>query len=789
MYKIFVSATAYDSGKSGISVYINNVLKELAQEHQLEVIAFRDDIELLPESENIKYLIAASFLRKPLINMLWHLFILPWTLKWKKYDFILLPAANRRLLRFCRKFTIAVVHDLSQYHVEQKYDFLRMFYCKKVLPFYLKRVNRVVAVSGSTATDLERFWKIPASRIKINYNGFDGRNFNSKPLDRKEIPAKFKLEKKYIFYVSRIEHPGKNHLNLIKAYEALPEKIKSEYDLVLAGSFWPGSEAVKAYAEQSSMVENIKFIGFVKHEELASLYHNCSLYIFPSLFEGFGLSLLEAMACGVPVACSKTSSLGEIAADAALLFDPGQVSEISSAMRDILGKPALREKLVKLGFERLKAFDWGKHAAEIIKLYENGSKAVARNGIFDCCVRGVEWLLALVICMLISLPVLCLALCRRIFIGKKIFSSEKMCGKNECVLTVRRFNFNNIVLRNAALFYYVLIFDLRLVGVSIRLYPEENRQTGDSDLFLDCPGIFSLWFLRMSRGIAYRGRLATELEYVNERSFWGDIMIILRSFPALVFYNGNVEFPAKINLLDVEFDNMGMTETIAAFAKDIDAGEQKKVYFVNSDCFNKAVNDRNYLDLLRKGDYILPDGIGVLLACKMLGLGLKENVNGTDLLPFLCKMACSNDYSVFLFGAKPGVAALTRQKLKEVYPSLRIVGERDGYLTGANDESKLLNELNELKPDILLVALGVPAQEKWIAGHCDELTCRLLIGVGGLFDFYSGNIKRAPRWLREIGLEWVFRAAMEPVKKFKRYAIGNNLFIWRVFRWKQNRGR
>ena len=147
------------------------------------------------------------------------------------------------------------------------------------------------------------------------------------------------------------------------------------------------------------------------------------------------------------------------------------------------------------------------------------------------------------------------------------------------------------------------------------------------------------------------------------------------------------------------------------------------------------------------------------------------------------------NYSIFLFGAKPGVAALTRQKLNEVYPSLRIIGERDGYLTDANDESKLINELNELKPDILLVALGVPAQEKWIAGHCDELACCLLIGVGGLFDFYSGNIKRAPRWLREIGLEWVFRAAMEPVEKFKRYAIGNNLFIWRVFRWKRNRGR
>ncbi len=789
MYKIFVSATAYDSGKSGISVYINNVVRELGKDNQLEVLAFRDDIELMPESDNIKYLEAASFLRKPLINMLWHLFILPWTLSWKRYDFILLPAGNRRLLRFCRKFTIAVVHDLSQYHVEQKYDFLRMFYCKKVLPFYLKRVNRVVAVSGSTAADLERFWKIPASRISIDYNGFDGRNFNSKPVGGKAILAKFKLKKKYIFYVSRIEHPGKNHLNLIKAYEALPEKLKSEYDLVLAGSFWPGSEAVKDYAEKSGAAENIKFIGFVKPEELASLYHSASLYVFPSLFEGFGLSLLEAMACGVAVACSKTSSLGEIAADAAIQFDPARVDEITSAMRDILEKPSLREKLVKRGFERLKIFDWGKHAAELIKLYENGGNAVARNGVFDFFGRIMACLFALAVCVVIAFPVFCRALCRRIFTGKNIFSSEKIYGKNECVLTVRRFNFNNIVLRNASLFYYILTFDLRLAGVSIRTYPEANRQPGDGDLFMDCPGIFSLWFLRRSRGIAYQGRLDTELEYVRGRSFRGDIMIILRSFPALVFYNGNLEFPSRINLLDVEFDNISMKQAIDAFAKDIAAAEQKKVYFVNSDCFNKTVNDKNYLELLRKGDYILPDGIGVLLACKMLKLGLKENVNGTDLLPFLCEMALSNDYSVFLFGARPGVAALTRQKLKEVYPSLRILGERDGYFSDAMAEKELINKLNVLKPDILLVALGVPAQEKWIAGHCDELACRLMLGVGGLFDFYSGNIKRAPRWLREIGLEWLFRAAMEPVKKFKRYALGNYLFLWRVFRWKRKTGR
>ena len=787
MYKIFVSAMAYDSGKSGISVYMNNVLRELCKEHQLEVLALRDDIKLLPKSENIKYLEVASFLRKPLINMLWHLFILPYSLAWKKYDFVILPAANRRLLKFYRKFTIAVIHDLSQYHVEQKYDCFRMFYCKKILPFYLKRANRVVAVSGSTANDLERFWKIPASRITVNHNGFNKDSFNSSPVDSKEILAKYDLKKKYILYVSRIEHPGKNHLNLIKAYECLPVKLQTEYDLVLGGSFWAGSEAVKEYSEKSKVTKNIKFIGFIENEDLPPLYHAASLYVFPSLFEGFGLSLLEAMACGVPIACSATSSLGEIAADAALQFAPEEVDEISSAMQDILGNTALRKQLVESGFERLKVFDWAEHATELVELYEESNKILPRVSRLNFVTRVSDSLVSLIICVVFVLPLFCYTLFRRIITGKKMFYCEKVYGKNEAVLNLRYFNVENVISRKASLFFYVLIFDLRLVGVSIRTCEGENRQMGDSDLFMDCPGVLSLWFLRMSRGIAYSGRLNTELNYVTNRNFTGDMMIVLRSILAIIFFNANKEFHPKINLMDVKFDNISMKEAIDALTDNMAAGKRKKVYYVNADCFNKALSYKSYLELLQKGDYILPDGVGVLLACKMLQVGLRENVNGTDMLPFICQMALENNYSIYLFGAKPGVAALMREKLIEVYPSLRVVGERSGYFDDDLTEKEMIDEINLLKPDILLVALGVPTQEKWIDEHYDELPCRLMIGVGGLFDFYSGKIKRAPLWLREMGLEWIFRLCMEPRKKLKRYTIGNTLFLWHVLRWKHKR--
>ncbi|MDD5727861.1 MAG: WecB/TagA/CpsF family glycosyltransferase [Victivallales bacterium] len=785
MPRIFFSAMAYDSGRSGVSVYINNVLRELAAKDdcRLDVAACRDDIELLPKSEKITYIRVPPFFCRPLVNMFWHLFILPFTVRWRNYDFAVLPAGNRRLFCRCPKFTVAVVHDLAQYHVKRKYDGFRTFYFRRVLPFFLKRVNRVVAVSGSTAADLERYWHIPASRITVNHNGYDRKNFNSGLPGSEALLERLGIDREYILYVSRIEHPGKNHLALLKAYERLPEALRKKYLLVLAGSFWSGAEAVREYAENSPEAANIRFTGFLPQTEIAPLYRHAAMYVFPSLFEGFGLSLLEAMACGVPTACSVTSSLGEIAADAARRFDPEDIDDMALAMREVLEQPELQRRLVANGYRRLRDFDWEKHADKLLEIYEQSNGILPRRPFCDRGVRILGVLPALAAACIFALPLLLLTFFRKLFTGKKMFYKTRIYGKHERIIKIRYFNVRNRIYAKATLFYYVLTFRLRLVGVSIRKYPGEYRQLGDVDLFMDCPGIFSLWFLRMSRGIAYSGRLDTELRYVSERTLYGDAMILLRSLAAIIFFNPAKAFPPRIRLLDVEFDNMNMKEVLAAFAKTVVAGEKKKVYFVNAECFNVAAKDSEYLEILRNGDYILPDGIGMLLACKMLKIGLKENINGTDMLPFLCELAENEHYSVFLFGAGPGVAAAMRIRLETAYPGLRIVGVSDGYLADETVETLLIEELKRLRPDILLVALGAPLQEKWIAAHAAELPCRLLIGVGGLFDFYSGRIRRAPVWLREIGLEWLFRLLMEPRKRCRRYLLGNPLFLWRVRNW------
>ena len=178
------------------------------------------------------------------------------------------------------------------------------------------------------------------------------------------------IDKNYILYISRIEHPGKNHLKLMMAYEKSPVDIKSRYCLVMPGKFWKGSDPVRDYAAASNDTGNFVFPGFIPNDQLPDLYRASSMYIFPSYFEGFGISLAEAMACGVPCACSNCSSLPEVGGDAVLTFDPENVDEMAATMQRILTDDALRNDLIEKGFERLPLFDWKKHAEDVVEVYE-----------------------------------------------------------------------------------------------------------------------------------------------------------------------------------------------------------------------------------------------------------------------------------------------------------------------------------------------------------------------------------------------------------------------------------
>lgn len=219
-------------------------------------------------------------------------------------------------------------------------------------------------------------------------------------------------------------------------------------------------------------------------------------------------------------------------------------------------------------------------------------------------------------------------------------------------------------------------------------------------------------------------------------------------------------------------------DTNAEAERFIRSGGGKMCAFVNAHCLNVSLEDGGYRDILNRFcDKVWPDGHGVRMAARSLGFTVPENVNGTDLFP---QVAAAGGLSFWFLGGRPGVAERALRNAAVAFPASRFLGAADGY---RKDWTPVLEAIAKAKPDVLLVGMGVPIQEKWMAAHERELRAAgvgCTLGVGGLFDFVSGRIPRAPVWLRHRELEWVWRLAMEPRRMFRRYIIGNFAFLRQV---------
>lgn len=219
--------------------------------------------------------------------------------------------------------------------------------------------------------------------------------------------------------------------------------------------------------------------------------------------------------------------------------------------------------------------------------------------------------------------------------------------------------------------------------------------------------------------------------------------------------------------------------TAQATIEAVLAPGRRTVAFLNAHCANVMARDTSYTDALRQADMILPDGIGVDLAARMTGQRLTANLNGTDFVPALLRTARQRGLSVFLFGGTPGTAERAADRLCRDLPGLRVVGTRDGF-SGAADETAAIDAINASGADILIVAMGVPRQDVWLARNAERLAPRIRLGVGALLDFLAGNVRRAPVAIRQARCEWVWRLAIEPRRMAGRYLIGNATFLARA---------
>lgn len=383
--RIAISTSVIQRGKTGVAQYVFALVKTLCaytQQHQFTLFVLEEDLPLFDFAKTKMEIIRVSEnFRPPIKNIIWHQTKLPSLIRKHKIDVLHVPSYRRMLWRKpCALVT--TIHDLAPFHVANKYDWKRMLYGRVIAKQLAKRQDEVIAISENTARDLERYFRLNRKKISVVHNGLDAEQFNS---NRKEtaknfIAKKHKIEAPFFLYLARLEHPAKNHVRLIRAFNRFKAETKSNWNLVFSGSDWHGSEIIHKIIEQSPFSDDIRSLGFVPPSDLPNLYRAADVFVYPSLYEGFGLPPIEAMACGCPVISSPRGSLAEIVGDAALLIDPENVDDLKLKMIHLSSDAALREKFREAGFARATCFDWLKTAEQTLAIYRRAFERVKSEG-------------------------------------------------------------------------------------------------------------------------------------------------------------------------------------------------------------------------------------------------------------------------------------------------------------------------------------------------------------------------------------------------------------------------
>jgi len=385
--------------------------------------------------------------------------------------------------------------------------------------------------------------------------------------------------------------------------------------------------------------------------------------------------------------------------------------------------------------------------------------------IIDICLSSMA--------ILILLPLWCLNILLALFCYQYPFEIQLKYDvlKRENYLV----KFSKGYLKHSLVLLQVIKGDIALCGLPLH----EGENEFISNFKYQKAGLINVYNLRKMSGLSQIPLEETLKTQCNYNAFTY-LFLVLRFLICTVLYrSNNLVSTNTISLFGVHLDNVSMKDAVNMVINSKNVIGTKVGYFVNVNSINLFKYNESLAHNINLGDMVFADGSGVRLAARCKGCALKDNINGTDLLPLLCEESIKRKKKIFLLGAEPGLAKTAAKNLKHTHQGLQIVGTHHGYFDKKNSQ-KIIKVINESQANILLVGLGSPYQEHWIEENREFLNVDITLAVGGLFDFYSGKIPRAPLWLREIGMEWVWRLAQEPKSKFKRYVIGNPIFLLRI---------
>jgi glycosyltransferase involved in cell wall biosynthesis len=364
---IGMNGSMLDNRPTGTGVYSFNIINNLSllpwEEQKPRFTVFsptRNNLNDTLRVVKLSNLMQSSRFGKiaALSRFLWNTFLYPFQAR--RYDLLISPTTHGS---FLLKNQIITIHDL----ISLRYDNIsahQRLYFKYLLPFMVSRASLIVTVSEISKKDIVHFLKCPEEKVKVIYNGYDHTHYYRVDEKTRDI------EKQYGFtdYILAVgpTYPHKNFENLIDAYGALEAPVRDAHPLVIAGGMKAYVNKLKKDVRAKGLEGSVHFTGYVPFGLMPSLYREAALLVFPSLYEGFGIPILEAMACGCPVVASNTSSMPEVCGDAAMYTDPQDKDAIRDAIRSVLHDPALRERLREKGYDRAAQFSW-KQAAESFK--------------------------------------------------------------------------------------------------------------------------------------------------------------------------------------------------------------------------------------------------------------------------------------------------------------------------------------------------------------------------------------------------------------------------------------
>jgi len=364
--RIGIMLRHFEQHRGGVKIYTENLLPRLFRadaQHQYVLLyqnpALRGTFAGYPHVEEVAIPVPGT--------VPWDQMAAAWAAK--AYALDLLVNLKFTVPLVCRAKTIFILHGSEWFTIPEAFQWHDRLYHKLLVPLYLRRADAIVTVSRQVKQDVVEFTGTPPEKIVPIYNGFDPRVFHQghDPEFTEEVRRRYHLPDKFILWVGQI-YPPKNVERLLQAFKLIALDIP--HQLVLAGEPRWRATGVWRLTESLGLQDRIRFTDWVPHEHLPILYNLADLFVLPSLYEGFGIPLLEAMASGCPVVTSETGSPPEVVGDAAQLVNPYDVSAIAHGMAMVLSNPALRHTMIAKGLERAKLFSWERCAAEMLALFE-----------------------------------------------------------------------------------------------------------------------------------------------------------------------------------------------------------------------------------------------------------------------------------------------------------------------------------------------------------------------------------------------------------------------------------